>query len=26
MNMLRWTSPRTVKETFRPASSWTFGA
>lgn len=26
MNMLRWTSPRTVKETFRPQNSWTFGA
>ena len=26
MNMLRWTSPRTVKETYMPANEWTFGA
>ncbi|WP_374331061.1 L-glutamate gamma-semialdehyde dehydrogenase [Aestuariivirga sp.] len=26
LNMLRWTSPRTVKETYRPANAWTFGA
>lgn len=26
MNMLRWTSPRTVKENYRPAREWTFGA
>ena len=26
MNMLRWTSPRTVKENYRPARDWTFGA
>ena len=26
MNMLRWTSPRTVKETYRPDRAWTFGA
>lgn len=25
MNMLRWTSPRTVKETYLPPSEWTFG-
>ena len=26
MNMLRWASPRTVKENYRPAREWTFGA
>ncbi|WP_204508210.1 L-glutamate gamma-semialdehyde dehydrogenase [Aestuariivirga litoralis] len=26
MNMLRWTSPRTVKETYVPPGTWTFGA
>lgn len=26
MNMLRWTSPRTVKETYMPSGTWTFGA
>ena len=26
MNMLRWTSPRTVKENYMPVNEWTFGA
>ena len=26
MNMLRWTSPRTVKEAYMSPTSWTFGA
>lgn len=26
MNMLRWTSPRTVKETYLSPNTWTFGA
>jgi len=24
MNMVRWTSPRTIKETFQPATSWRY--